>query len=360
MIALFVLPALASLRDWSGFTFDDFKATYRRTFTDNVTEAQRRLAFENNHAGVLRHNREYAAGASTWWASINEFSDLAEQEFHAQKKGLSPTAGSSVAAALPFTGSLKTSTPDRKDWRDRTPSIVTQVKNQRACGSCWAFASTAVIESYYALNTGSLSVLAPQTLVNCAPNPHDCGGTGGCEGSIPELAFNFTKQSGIALESDLPYKAHDEACTHYKAKATLTGYVKLPGNSAAALESALASVGPVAVNVAANWMSYGGGIFSGGCKEGSSCTLDHVVVAMGYEKPRDGNEGYWLIRNSWGTSWGEAGYIRLSRKFDETTFVDRRPADGVACKPFPKAQNVTGESGVLLDMSYPIGVRTWA
>ena len=84
-----------------------------------------------------------------------------------------------------------------------------------------------------------------------------------------------------------------------------------------------------------------------------------MVVATGYQKdlPFGVGGGYWLIRNSWGPDWGEEGYIRLSRKFDQTTFVDTRPASGVACKPFPKTQNVTGESGVLLDMSYPTGVR---
>ena len=129
-------------------------------------------------------------------------------------------------------------------------------------------------------------------------------------------------------------------------------------SSAEALEATLANVGPVAVNVAANWQHYSGGIFKGGCRHPpKSCTLDHVVVATGYKKPSANGEGYWLIRNSWGPSWGEEGYIRLTRSFDRTTFVDMRPAAGVACKPFPKTQNVTGESGVLLDMSYPTGVR---
>ena len=224
-----------------------------------------------------------------------------------------------------------------------------------------AFASTAVIESYYALATKQLTVLAPQTLVSCAPNPDHCGGTGGCEGSIPELAFNYTRSSGMATEAELPYKAHDEPCTKYSPAVGLSGYVKLsPANDAATLEAALAEQGPIAVNVAANWQHYSGGIFSGGCVEGKSCTIDHVVVAMGYQKASGTADGYWLIRNSWGDSWGEEGYIRLSRKFDETTFVDDTPASGVACKPFPKTTAVKGESGVLLDASYPTGVKAWA
>lgn len=105
-----------------------------------------------------------------------------------------------------------------------------------------------------------------------------------------------------------------------------------------------------------DWRTYGGGIFSGGCTE-DDCVLDHVVVAYGYRKGVGAASGYWLIRNSWGTSWGEQGYIRLTRGFDKTTFVDKTPADGVACTPLPKNQSVSGESGVLFDMSYPTGVR---
>ena len=126
----------------------------------------------------------------------------------------------------------------------------------------------------------------------------------------------------------------------------------LQQNDANALETALANVGPVAVTVAANWASYGGGIFSGGCSNfpGSSCTLDHAVVAVGY------TQDYWLVRNSWGSGWGEDGYIRLTRKHDNTTYTDTNPQDGDACEPFPSKQYPMGESGILFDTAYPVGV----
>ena len=108
----------------------------------------------------------------------------------------------------------------------------------------------------------------------------------------------------------------------------MTRLRRLPANDAGALEAAIATQGPVAVNVAAEpWQLYGGGIFSGGCKKGflfpKDCDLDHVVAAEGYSIQ---GEGYWLIRNSWGPNWGEGGYIRLSRKNDNTTFTDKTPA----------------------------------
>lgn len=165
-----------------------------------------------------------------------------------------------------------------------------------------------------------------------------------------ELAFNLTVSKGIALESDLPYKGRDAQCDTYTAAVKASGYVRLPVNDAAALETALATKGPVSVTVAAgSWQLYGGGIFTG-CSRHDSAILDHGVQAVGY------TQDSWLIRNSWGESWGEKGYIRLSRASDSKTFTDTRPADGEACKPYPKTQTVGGECGVLFDTSLPVGV----
>merc|ERR1719230_2001748 len=96
--------------------------------------------------------------------------------------------------------------------------------NQGGCGSCWAFSATETVESAYAIASGKLLQLAPQTYVNCVKNPDGCGGTGGCEGATMELAFNLTAQQGIALESDLPYKGRDAACTSYTAAVKCTSY----------------------------------------------------------------------------------------------------------------------------------------
>ena len=153
------------------------------------------------------------------------------------------------------------------------------------------------------------------------------------------------------MEKDLPYHARDEPCNSYKAAVTSDGYVKLKRNSAIDLETALATVGPVAITVSANWGSYGGGIFSGGCNSMTSCTLDHAVLAVGY------TQDYWLIRNSWGEDWGENGYIRLTRENDKKQYRDDDPSSGVDCKPYPKEDHPMGESGCLYDSSYPVGVR---
>jgi len=291
-----------------------------------------------------KHNEEYQAGKHTWYAAITKFSDWTELEFKTVKgKVYLPQAHRNVAAVL-----KSERNPDRKDWREE--NVVTPTKNQGACGSCWTFAATEVFESHLAIATGRLLKLAPQILVDCVENPQGCGGTGGCEGGTAELAFNYTRDFGIAQEEDLPYTARDGKCPKYKVTAKGSGYVHLPSNDADALETALATKGPIAVSVAANWGRYGGGIFSGACSA-KDCSIDHAVVAVGYSKD------YWLIRNSWGEEWGEKGYIRLSRKNDKVTYTDTKPGDGYACKPYPKTLPVSGESGVLSDSCFPTGVH---
>jgi len=295
---------------------------------------------------VLLHNRKYAAGLEEWYMAMNKFADWTGEEF-ARLLSAKHSHSRALVAQLP-----KGKNPDSIDWRER--GAVTEVKDQGGCGSCWAFAATETVESHYQIASGKLLKLAPQTYVDCVENPDECGGTGGCEGATAELAFNLTVTKGVALESDLPYSGHDEKCKAYRAAVKAGGYVRNPPNDAEALETALATKGPQSITVAADaWMLYGGGVFSGCSKShvSMSVTLDHGVQAVGYTKDA------WIVRNSWGADWGEKGYIRLSRASDGQTFVDKSPADGQACKPYPKTQTVGGECGVLFDTSYPTGVE---
>jgi len=242
--------------------------------------------------------------------------------------------------------------PAEVDWRKK--NVTTPVKNQGGCGSCWAFAATETVESHYAITSGNLLVLAPQAFVNCVQNPKKCGGSGGCGGATEELAFNMTENLGLPLETDLPYQGRDAQCSPFKAAVKSTGFVRLPSNDANALETALATMGPVAITVAAaQWSLYGGGVF-GGCTGAEGSDLDHGVQAVGYGT--DNGKGYWLVRNSWGATWGEKGYIRISREADDVISTDTTPTDGIACEPYPKSQKVAGMCGILSDSSYPTGL----
>jgi len=290
---------------------------------------RREAIFEANVAKINAHNEEYHSGKQTWYASINHLTDFTPEEFaRLRSTKYSPSNHPTVML------SANAPNPDSIDWREK--KAVTAVKNQGGCGSCWAFSATETVESAYAIASGKLLELAPQTYVNCVKNPNKCGGTGGCEGATMELAFNLTAQTGIALESTLPYAGRDETCSDYKAAVKVSGYVKNPVNDANALETAVATKGPQAITVAAEpWQFYGGGVFHGcssGLFSGSGATLDHGVQAVGYAKD------YWIVRNSWSPSFGEEGYIYLEYGKNTCGIANEATLVNLAGEDAPEAQ----------------------
>jgi C1A family cysteine protease len=173
---------------------------------------------------------------------------------------------------------------------------VTEVKDQGQCGSCWAFATTGVLESTNLVVRGGTELLSEQELVDCSRGY----GNQGCNGGWMNSAFNYIKDNGIASRGSYPYEARDANCRAPSTKAArISGYKDVPGCDA--LGDAI-SRQPVAVAVdASNWGSYGQGVFNncGGA-------INHGVLAVGVVG------GNWKVKNSWGSGWGEAGYIRLS------------------------------------------------
>jgi len=345
-LSLVATVAASTLRDYKGYDFATYVAEFGKEYLDTHEFAIRKDTFEQNLRTLQIHNRQYQAANQSWFMAINEFADMSAKEFGQMRMAKYSPSG---FPTVDLGASKSKANPATWDWRDH--GAVSKVKNQGGCGSCWAFSATETVESHYQIASKNLLELAPQTYVNCVKNPKQCGGTGGCEGATMELAFNLTASAGIALESALPYKGRDEQCAPYTAAVKCTGYVKNPVNDAGALETAIATKGPMSVTVAAaSWQMYGGGVFKGCSGFMGDNTLDHGVQAVGYA------QDYWIVRNSWGPGWGEKGYIRLSRSADAKTFTDKRPADGTACKPLPKTQTVGGECGVLYDTSYPTGV----
>jgi len=341
-----IVPAVAVFRELKDHTFEDHLLEFGKSY-ESEEHTHRRANFHFNLARVLKHNEEYKAGKHSWYMNMNKFGDWTHEEFKTLLKRQKHTRPSLHMSKFDNT-TKATANPTSIDWR--TEGKVTPVKDQGGCGSCWAFSAIESVESRYAIASGSLKTLAPQAYVNCVQNPDECGGTGGCEGATMELAFDLTTSVGVPLESTLPYRGTDQTCNSYTVAVQSSGYTKVAENDANALESALAE-GPVSVTVAAEpWMLYGGGTFTG-CSSGmfasSGSDLDHGVQAVGY------TSDYWIVRNSWGASWGEEGYIMISRAADGQTFTDSSPADGVACKPYPASQTVGGECGILFDTSYP-------
>jgi cathepsin L len=245
--------------------------------------------------------------------------------------------------------------------------------SQGGCGDCWAFAATACVESHLAIAENSpLEKLSEMNMFECAPDPQQCGGTGKCEGSIPELGWNYIadltakNMGGMYLADELPYEANDKDCEGLTdgltPKVGLTGWTLLPSNDYKATMNALHKVGPLALAVAAgDWSMYESGIFTS-----DSTTVNHAVVLVGYGVDETTGEKYYLIRNSWGTEYGENGYIRVKRTDDDDNVcgVDDSPLEGIACaldengnKVEVEHPKVCGDSAILFDTSYPVGVH---
>ena len=298
---------------------------------------------------------------------VNHFTDRTDAEL-ARLRGvrgarLSPLAAASAAADPELL-------PAAVDWRAK--GVVTAVKNQGGCGSCWAFAATEAVESAFAIATGRLEVLSEQQVLDCTPNPLECGGDGGCAGGTPELAFaRMADLGGLASEWAYPYMSYDgQGVGPCRAAGNVTkggapplaavvGFQQLPSNEAAPVLRALAERGPLAVNVDASaWFSYESGVFTGCAK--ATEDIDHAVVVVGYGTDAATGLDYYLVRNSWSTAWGEAGYMRLLRQPPSAAprcAADVTPFDGSDCRDVPdpvQAVTVCGECGILYDVSYPL------
>jgi len=252
--------------------------------------------------------------------------------------------------------------PDTVDYRTANPAILTPVKNQGGCGSCWAFGAVETMESYVKIQNKSVTmpVLSPQNVVSCAKNPQHCGGTGGCGGATAEIAFDWAK-AGIASESAYPYQGRDTTCnTAVKPTAKVDGYIRLAENNYTELLAGLANIGPMAVNVDANsWGAYSSGVFTR-CQF-RDIDINHVVQAVGYGKDSASGKDYWIIRNSWGGSWGLKGYMYIERHSDgdmkKWCGPDTRPQDGTGCDGGPPVITVCGSCGIWYDSSYPTNAR---
>lgn len=359
-------------RDLGEYTFEQFEREFPQRLYSSASSGWtpqaselRRSVFEANLELMRAHN---ADPDKTWFAAPNEFADWTNREFRAARTSR-PLGGGSGEAAGNWTpppaqesGAQLSGLPDAVDWREK--GVVSPVKNQGACGSCWAFSAVETLESFVAIATKAEAapVLSEQQVVSCMANPQGCGGSGGCNGATAELAFNYTKEIGLSLETAYPYtgttgKCHPGQESPY---ATNDGFVKLKVNDYGELMNAVASKGPVAISLAAGgigWQLYGGGVFGGGKLGGCGYDQDHGVQLVGYGA--DGDKQYWLVRNSWGSGWGEDGYIRMRRygEGSEPCGVDTTPQDGEACKGDTKPRTYCGLCGIMGSSSYPTGAR---
>merc|ERR1719367_214655 len=309
IVALFCVAAFAKNpdldEDWA-----DFQQRYDKNY-DLMDEAEsRREIWESNLKFIESHNSAAANGEFTHTVGMNEYGDWTTEEFVTFFNGYSNTSISSQQRDFDRLDTVHDddNVPAKVDWVNE--GYVTEVKNQKQCGSCWAFSTTGSLEGQHFKKNKKLVSLSEQNLVDCDHVDH------GCMGGLMENAYGYIKENkGIDTESSYPYTAKTGKKCLFKAEdvgATLQSYKTLPRGDEMALRKAVATIGPVSVAIDAGHQSFH--FYKEGVYYEPKCSpvhLDHGVLAVGYGTDED--KDYWLVKNSWGTTWGMDGYIKMSR-----------------------------------------------
>jgi len=280
------------------YMWEQFKAEWGKSFVTMEEEIGRFSNFIANLKIADQRNLQERLNGGEAVHGITKFFDLSQDEFKAKYLKSDPSMrANSLRPEVAVIKGEPSATLGLVDWSGK---YTTPVKDQGYCGSCWAFSATEQIESDAIRTLGVTYVLSPEQITQCDTTSY------GCNGGWTENAYNYVKKAGgIEQNADYPYTSYNGVtgtCSAVASKEVIAvnGYTTINGESNMA--TYVQTTGPLSVCVDANsWNSYTGGIMSTCGK-----SVDHCVQAVGVD-----TSSYWKVRNSWGTSWGESGYIRL-------------------------------------------------
>ncbi|KAJ4928204.1 hypothetical protein JOQ06_015998 [Pogonophryne albipinna] len=283
-----------------------WKKMHQKVYEHEIEELGRRRIWESNLEMINVHNLETSLGLHTYELAMNHLGDLTTEEVLGTLMGT--VVPSDLTRGPPNSFAVNVSLPPTLDWRKE--GLVTEVKQQGSCGSCWAFSAVGALEGQLKKKNGALTSLSPQNLVDCSL----VYGNHGCHGGFMANAFQYViKNRGIASEAAYPYVGLRGNCK-YSPKyhiANCSSYVFIAEGDEFALKAALAKIGPISVAIDASrpkFVFYRHGVY-----RDHSCThnVNHGVLAVGYGT--ENGDDYWLVKNSWGVTYGEEGYIKMAR-----------------------------------------------
>ena len=285
--------------------FNEWRGKYNKTYEKDHNMSHHFNNWLDNRDFVNHHKYDFTL-------EINEFADIHHENWKIRNgyKMVQPLAIEHFDDTLTL--------PAAVDWRDK--NLVTPIKNQQQCGSCWAFSAVGSMEGQHALKTGDLVSLSESQIVDCDVNDQ------GCSGGWMDGAFEYViKNKGIDTEKSYPYDPQDDPCKFNKSSigATFSGYKDVIGGEQA-LKKAVATIGPISVAIDASESSFQ--FYKNGVYYDPNCSpdmLDHGVLVVGYGTVN--GTDYWIVKNSWGESWGDKGYIYMAR--------NRNNSCGIASKP---------------------------
>lgn len=320
VVALLLVPAVLATAE-----FDAFLSQHGKHYTG--AEYARRLAIFERNVRIASQFQKEERGSAKY--GVTQFFDMTYEEW-ASKYLMAPKPGADLARNCLKNGVYNPApqnvrdVPTSFDWRDH-PGMVQPVKDQASCGSCWAFSAAGALEGAWVLAGNTPANFSTQWIVDCSKgctseiylgkNVTVCNQ--GCSGGWPWSAFyDIIAQKGDPDYESYPYRGVNQACKgndNHKVLGTMTNYTCVSGPDAAdevAMQVALMTYGPLSIAVDANYFnSYHSGIMNpSGC---SKTVLNHAILLVGWGV--EGNTPYWIIKNSWGVSWGEKGYVRLFR-----------------------------------------------